>query len=55
MGKQPDNDDLAAAKVAVSEAKKLSPKHETVSFVSFCDPDPPMSSGHDAGSGFYDH
>ncbi len=31
MGKQPDNDDIAAAKVAVSEAKKLSPKHETVS------------------------
>jgi hypothetical protein len=30
MGKQPDNDDLAAAKVAVAEAKKLSPKHETV-------------------------
>jgi hypothetical protein len=30
MGKQPDNDDLAAAKASVAEAKKLSPKHEMV-------------------------
>lgn len=30
MGKQPDNDDLAAAKESVIQAKKLSPKHEMV-------------------------
>jgi hypothetical protein len=43
MGVQPDNDDIAAAKDAVKEAKRLDPKNETVMIQDTRSDDLPLS------------